>query len=253
MSTGWLVNTLLGTVLLPPLNLLLLCASGFALRSRWPRAGLALSLVSLMLLALLGMRPIAGLLISPLEHASQPLSLPYQGEAQAIVVLGGGRRRNAPEYGGMDVVNAATLQRLRYAAVLQRSTGLPLLVTGGRPDGAAIPEAEIMARSLREDFGVTVRWQENAANNTADNAQYAAAILRQQNIKHVLLVTDAIHMPRALQAFSKTGLQVTVAPTGYLAVGSMQPADYLPRAHWLTYSSYALHEWIGRVWYWLRY
>ncbi len=48
------------------------------------------------------------------------------------MVLGGGRYRDAPEYGN-DTVGEYTLVRLRYAAKLHRETGFPLLVTGGRP------------------------------------------------------------------------------------------------------------------------
>ncbi len=252
MSTGWLVNTLLGAVLLPPLNLLLLCALGFALRWRWPRTGLAVSLGALVLLALLSTRPVASLLACPLEQHSAPLLLPYRGDAQAIVVLGGGRLGNAPEYAGADTPNPATLRRLRYAATLHRATGLPLLVTGGSPEGAPASEAQIMARSLREDFGVTVRWEEGESDNTADNAAHSAAILRQHGIVHMLLVTDAIHMPRALQVFDRTGLRITPAPTSFLTADHVLPADYVPRARWLAQSSYALHEWIGMGWYRLR-
>ena len=51
--------------------------------------------------------------------------------AKAVVILGGGVRRNAPEYGG-DTLATLTLERVRYGARVARLTGLPVLVSGGR-------------------------------------------------------------------------------------------------------------------------
>jgi len=53
------------------------------------------------------------------------------GKADAIVILGGGVRSQAPEYGGKPNLNAAELERLRHGARLHRATGRPILVTGG--------------------------------------------------------------------------------------------------------------------------
>lgn len=252
MSTGWLINTLFGALLLPPLNMLLLCAVGLALRKRWPRAGIWLALASLCILALLSTRPGALLFVQPLEQRHPALALPYQGKAQAIVVLGGGRLANAPEFADRDSPGNATLRRLRYAASLQRATGLPLLVTGGSPEGAHEAEAAIMARVLHDEFGVPVRWEEGASDNTADNARLTAQLLAREGIRDVLLVTDAMHMPRAVAIFGRTSLRVTPAPTAFVSTAPALPADYVPRAQWLLQSSYAMHEWVGIFWYWLR-
>ena len=51
-------------------------------------------------------------------------------DAEAIVILGGGTRRNAPEYGG-DTLGRLTLERVRYGAQVAKLTALPVLVTGG--------------------------------------------------------------------------------------------------------------------------
>ena len=61
--------------------------------------------------------------------------------AGAIVVLGGGRYDEAPEYGD-DTISLAGLRRVRYAAVLQRRTGLPVLVSGGSVYAEPLPESE---------------------------------------------------------------------------------------------------------------
>jgi uncharacterized SAM-binding protein YcdF (DUF218 family) len=249
MSSAWLLTNAFSALLLPPMNLLILCAIGILMRRRWPRAGTPFALLSLALLALLSTTAGARLLIRPLEAMAPALISPSAAGAQAIVVLGGGRRRDAPEYEGQDVPRATVLARLRYAARLHRQTGLPMLVTGGSPEINADSEAELMARVLRDDFRAPARWVEGDSDNTAQNAQYSAAILRQAGISHILLVTDALHTPRAERVFTRAGLTVTAAPTSYLGRGALIAADFLPGGGALRDSHYAMHEWIGLLWY----
>lgn len=253
MSSAWLLVNAVSALLLPPLNLLLLCAVGVLLHRRWPRLGASVALLSLAVL--LGLSTHAGvrLLARPLENRIPALDLAQAADAQAIVVLGGGRRRNAPEYGDQDVPRPNVLARLRYAARLQRQTGLPVLVSGGRPEGAAESEAALMARVLREDFQAGVRWMEEESDNTAQNARFSAALLQQARMTRVLLVTDALHMPRSQQIFEQAGLEVRAAPTNYIGQGALHPADFIPNAGALRDSHYALHEWIGLFWYRIAY
>jgi uncharacterized SAM-binding protein YcdF (DUF218 family) len=253
MSSAWLLVNAVSALLLPPLNLLLLCAAGVLLRRRWPRLGGSVALLSLALLIGLSTHAGVRLLARPLENRVPALDLAQATDAQAIVVLGGGRRRQAPEYGNQDVPHPNVLARLRYAARLQRQTGLPMLVSGGRPGGAAESEAVLMERVLREDFQAKVRWTESESDNTAENAIYSAALLRQSKMTHVLLVTDALHMPRSQQIFEQAGLAVTAAPTNYIGQGALHPADFIPNAGALRDSHYALHEWIGLLWYRMAY
>lgn len=251
MSISWIINSTASAILLPPFNLVLLCALGLWLRRRWLRGGMLLSVVSLLLLVLLSTRMGATLLIAPLEAWNPPLRSVQATDAQAIVVLGGGRIADAPEYGGEDVLSAATLQRASYAVRLQRETGLPILASGGRPDGSRESEAAIIARTLRT-FSVPVKWLEEDSNNTAENAQFSARMLRAEGITHILLVTDALHMQRAKRIFGEVGLDVVAAPTIFYTTARWTPDDFLPKAVWLQRSSYAMHEWIGLVWYQLR-
>lgn len=252
MNTAWLVNVTLGALLLPPLNLILLCALGLYMRRRWPRLGLVLSIMALFVLAIFSTRFGASLFVAPLEKLNPPLQSLNATGAQAIVVLGGGRISNAPEYSGQDIPSSPTLQRLRYAAKLQRATHLPILVTGGRPDGAEVSEAAIMARVLKEEFSVPVQWLEEESNNTAENAQLSVRKLREAGVHKILLVTDAMHMERAKRSFTQVGLEVVPAPTIFRSTSRVTPVDFLPSSQWLQQTSYAMHEWLGMAWYSLR-
>jgi uncharacterized SAM-binding protein YcdF (DUF218 family) len=143
--------------------------------------------------------------------------------------------------------------RLRAAARLQRQTHLPVLVTGGAPDGQGESEAVLMARSLKDDFGVEARWVEGDSINTYQNASLSAQLLRKENIQQILLVTDAIHIPRARLAFEHAGLRVAPVPSQFVASDDFQLARFITNAQSLKNSYYAIHEWLGLLVYRLRY
>jgi uncharacterized SAM-binding protein YcdF (DUF218 family) len=249
VSITWLITNLLAALFLPPLNGLLLIVAGWW----WWRRRLALARILVgsgaLLLWLLAMPAVGDAMMRTLE--GEPLTPEMLQQAEAIVVLGGGRHRAAPEYGG-DTAGRQTLLRLRYAARLQRASGLPLLVTGGQPDGGALSEAETMRQAFIEDFGLppeTIRWVENASRNTQENARYTAHLLNAEGIKRIVLVTDAVHMPRALRSFAASGLTLLPAPTDFQRE-PLTPLDFLPTGY--RESRYAMHEWIGQLWYRLR-
>lgn len=252
MSVSVIATNVVSALLLPPLNLVLVCTVGLLLRRRWPRTGLTLIGSALVALVVFSTPAGALLFVAPLEQRTAPIASARDTGAQAIVVLSGGRLANAPEYGGKDIPSFTTLARLRYAAKLHRETGLPLLVTGGAPDGSTEAEAVGMARTLQEDFAVPVKWVEEKSDNTAENAAFSADILKQAGVRRILLVTDAMHMPRSQAIFEKTGLEIVAAPTILLSRASLKPLHFVPSGEGLHRTHYAIHEWIGIAWYSLR-
>jgi uncharacterized SAM-binding protein YcdF (DUF218 family) len=246
MSISWLFTNLLAAVLLPPLNGLLVICAGVLIWRRFPRLARGCVVAGVALLWLLALPVVGNALLRTLEGA--PVTATELKQAQAIVVLGGGRYRDAAEYGG-DTVGEATLLRLRYAAKLQRETGLPILVSGGKPEGGQLSEAETMRHALMQDFGVPVRWIEDASDNTHENAAHSARMLKADGVQRILLVTHAWHMPRAASSFSWTGLTVIPAPTDFHRQ-AITTLDWLPRDYGR--SRHAIHEWIGLAWYRIR-
>ena len=247
----WIIKNLIASMFLPPFNFFLLGAAGFFLLKRKPGLGKSLLAISLALLYLLSTPFIANSLMGRLEKNIAPVTLAQARSAQAIIILGGGVYHDAPEYGA-DTVNALTLARVEYGAYLHQQTGLPILVTGGSPEQSK-PEAYLMQQSLQRDFKVPVRWLEDRAYNTAQNAEFSAALLHPAKINKVLVVSHAWHLPRALIEFEKHGLQVIPAPTRFGAVKNPKHGpdvfDFIPQARALLKSHYALHEMIGIAWY----
>lgn len=247
---SWFLTNLIGTVLLPPLSLLLIAALGLWLWNRYPSFARILLATSSGLLWLLSTPYFAEALLHGLE--GKPfVNDTRRPQADAIVVLGGGTYFHAPEYGG-DTSNRETLERLRYAAKLYRETLKPILVTGGTPLGNSLAEAEQMKQVLEHEFNVPVQWTEGASDNTLENARLCRQLLKQTGINRIYLVTHASHMPRAERAFQAAGFQVVPAPTGYTTRYRTDLLAFIPNAYALRDSRVFLHELIGMLWYQLK-
>lgn len=173
--------------------------------------------------------------------------------ADAIVVLGSGRERGDPAWGA-DQPTGIGLERQRYAARLAKASGLPVLTSGGLHYGTPPSEARLMADSMLDDFGVTVRWQEGLSRTTWENAQMSASMLLPQGIKRVVVVTQAAHMPRAVWSFQKAGFEVVPAPVGFLGGDNARPlGGWMPEFKSIWQSGQLMNEAVGQVGYSLFY
>ncbi len=86
---------------------------------------------------------------------------------------------------------------------------------------------------------------------TADQARIIA---RMAGRKTVILVTSAIHLPRAMRLFEKQGLHPIPAPCAYesLKPVKLRPSMFFPNTGALTGAAIAIHEYLGLGWIWLR-
>ncbi len=226
-------------LVLPPAGPLLLALAGLAIALRRPRAGWLIATLGVVTLTLLSL-PAVGVMLVRLLDDSPPLDLARARDAQAIVILAGGARRYAPEYGGANM-GTITLERVRYGARLARATGLPVLVSGG-PVKAAPPEALLMRNALVQEFGVPVRWIETRSRNTHENALRSAEMLRASGVSRVILVGHSFDFPRARNEFVAAGMEVIVAPIGIPPDTLTDVADFIPNPRGLQRSNYALYE-----------
>lgn len=243
---SWFLTRLVEQLLFPPFILLALAGLGLLLAARGKRLGLPLAALSLALLYAAATPLLGRSLVQSLETVPA-LAMPLPS-AQAVVILGSGVYPEAPEYGG-DSLAGGALERLRYGAYLHRLTGKPVLVAGGAPAGSSRPEAELMKEVLEREFAVPVAWAESASANTRENAEFAWRILEPQGITRVYLVSHALHMARAAEAFRRAGFEVVPAPTMFSREGRFTVLDLLPQGRGLMLTTVALHEWLGRLWY----
>lgn len=233
------VKGVLKSLVLPPTGPLLLALAGLALHRRTARLGAALAWTGVLSLLALSLPVVAALLMQGLD-LPPPFDRARAADAQAVVILGGGTRRDAPEFGG-DTLNTLTLERVRYGARVARQTGLPVMVSGGSV-GCGEPEADLMREALQREFGVAVRWVENRSRTTRENAQYSAALLHKAGIGRVILVAHAFDMRRAGAEFAAAGIATVPAATGLPSREPARAGDYLPGIGGLEASYYALYE-----------
>jgi len=134
--------------------------------------------------------------------------------AQAMVDLGGGIE--VPQTGRTDLNQAA--DRMWHAANLYKAGKAPVLILSGGLASAqgTMTEAASMQLFLR-DLGVpdAAMLLEERSVNTRENAQYTARMLSERGIPSVVLVTSALHMPRAVRLFEAQGVQVIPAATDH--------------------------------------
>ena len=246
------MNELSFSPLMPPMCLLIVIPVGALIAFRWRRAGLAIVLISSLLLYALCTPFTSTRLLVEAESQAVP-AVGTLSDAQAIVVLSGDVYHGA--LGGVpDDVGLLTLDRLRLAASLYRVHNLPILVTGGREPNTAESLGQLMAEVLEHDYGIRPTWIEDRAENTFQNAIFSAAILRANKISRVIVVSQAWHLPRALWAFAKAGITAAPAPAERTYIDKrLEWSDFLPDYGSFARSFYALHELLGLAYYWFHY
>ena len=235
--------------MLPPAGPLLLAGLGLGLIVARRRAGLTLVFSGLAAAWLLSCHAVAVGLSLALLPAYAPLSVADLKilNAQAIVVLGGGVQRTAPEYGSPQP-NAGTAARVRYGIHLARASGLPLAFAGGvgwanagYESASEAPPAALFAN----ESGATLRWLDGQSRNTAENASRIRALVQPEGITRIALVTHAWHMPRSQRLFEAAGFTVLPAPMGYIVPNARALLEWLPSSEGLMASRQVLREWLA--------
>jgi len=226
---------------------------------RWVPYPVALALIVL-LLATNGW--VSNSLVRSLEWQHlPPTEIP---RADAIVVLGGAMKSKIDPRPMVDVAESG--DRVIYAAQLYQEQKAPVVIpTGGRISwlGGGFSEATDMAQLLQL-MGVpeSAIIEEPNALNTYENAVYVKEILAEKGMKRVLLVTSAMHMPRALKIFQHREIDTIAAPTDFLV--SQQEVEgpsssiqafilsSLPDADRIAKTTKAIKEYIGTTVYRLK-
>jgi len=219
--------------------------------------------LSLLILILGGNRWVAMSLVRSLEWRYLPSKDIPTGEA--IVVLGGGTY--SADYPRPTVEVNGAGDRIFYTLWLyQHEAADHILLSSGNIDwlNADNQPAEDMA-TLLEMMGVPAEalWLEKKSLNTYQNALYSQPILESRNIKRIILVTSAIHMPRSVRLFEKQGFEVIPAPTDFTVTQSnweqlIHPrletllVNLIPSADNLLLTSKAMKEYLGILVYSLR-
>jgi len=232
-----------------PLNVSLFAAlAALALyQLKRTRVGAALLIAAVAWLWLWSMPVFGGWVRCQLEQVYPAVPIEKMESADAIVVLGGGTESPFPPRLYPEVTAAG--DRMLHAARLYKAGKAPLIIASGgagfRMPRAMDPEAEAI-QSILEDLGVpkSAVLIEKASRDTHENALFTKRIADERGFKKILLVTSALHMPRALEEFRAVCPETYPAAADFEIIfgGELTVFDWLPDVRALEGSSRAFKE-----------
>jgi uncharacterized SAM-binding protein YcdF (DUF218 family) len=219
------------------------------------KRGAALLLLGLhvLLLCLCSTPVVSDYLVAKWERRFAPVKAGESVSADAAIVLGGAVEGPLPPRVEENLGEGAD-RLLRASRLYRRGKVARIIVSGGNIPwrGTTLSEAEVM-KNLLVEWGVPADAVsvEDKSRNTRENAVNARRMLAAGKIESALLVTSALHMPRAMAVFRRAGVPVVASPTDYLAVdrGPREIMDYLPDAGALRNTTALLREVAGMLYY----
>jgi uncharacterized SAM-binding protein YcdF (DUF218 family) len=249
---GFVLSKIVETILSPSNVIALLGLLGLAaLISRRRRFGVALLVLSTVLLATVGWSPLGPLLLQNLEDRFPIPSLPP--EIAGIVMLGGAVDTHVTEDRGSVAVNDNGERITALVSLASRYPSARIILSGGAGHlliAHPLTESEVGRRFLI-DLGVPAERieMEEMSRTTFENAAESLAIAKPKSGETWLLVTSAYNMPRAVASFRAVGFEVVPYPVDYRT----RPADLRrPVATivgGLELTDIAVHEWLGLLGY----
>lgn len=230
----YLLSKLFTYLFLPPgiFIIALFVASWYVRKFKWLFFSLGV------IFYLLSIKPIANLLLTPLESFKS-----NNIKADSVVVLAGGSN-----YNGIIKAYPDAFKREFYAFYLAKNKNLPLVFTGGGKG------KQSEADSAKGDFKLLEKlsnsklpiYYEDKSLNTKQNAQFTAKLFKKLKLpKNIYLVTSAYHMKRAIIYFKKVGFKISPKPIGFKVEDSYNFYAYLPNMINFENSYKAIHEYIG--------
>lgn len=202
------LHTLLVSLTYPPgLSVALLLLALVALVFRHPRAAALMAVAAVSWSVVWSIPVVSDWLRQSLEDRHPVVAEAALPKADAIVVLGGGayewtiRTSDNPD----DLVNS----RLAAGARAWRAGRAPVVILSGGRGRPGHTEAQNMAKAMAR-FGIpaSALLLEQHSRDTRDNAAFTAQLVRAHGMQRVLLVTSALHMPRASLLFRDAGVDV---------------------------------------------
>jgi uncharacterized SAM-binding protein YcdF (DUF218 family) len=230
-----------------PLGFCILLGSiGLLLRKRW------ITWSAFALLWGFSTHPIASWLVTSLESRYPALEVTGCPQADAVVVLSGMLRGS---------VTSATewkreVDRFERGVELVAGGRAPkLLFTRGVswPDVGREPEGLRLAREAAK-HGIPagkIELTDDPVLETSGEVRSIRRTMEKHGWHRIILVTSAIHMPRAMWLVKKEHIDAIPFPADFEAEshGTLDLGSFLPQAKLLEESEGAIREWIGLAYY----
>ncbi|WP_019027546.1 ElyC/SanA/YdcF family protein [Colwellia piezophila] len=240
------------TVLIMPINIvLLLLIFALIVHSKKPKQSFKCLVTAIVILFISAFPPFSDTVMTAIENDYPPY-VQTDEAVDYIVVLGCDHNTND----ALPVTSqlaTCSLQRMIEALRIYQLHPEARIITSGYGGHNPISNAETVKQSLIL-LGVPAQKiiTENFPQDTEEEAELIAP--RVQGT-HMVLVTNADHMRRAINYFQAQGIYPIAAPTGYWVkdlAGNKSWAYYLPDSKKLQQSTIAWYESLGLIVQWFK-
>ena len=176
--------------------------------------------------------------------------LPSKKESVNILVLGGGHT-NDKRLPANSQLGGSSLARLTEGIRIHRLFPGSTLITSGYAGKSNDKPNAIVSANAAMLLGVdsaNIKRQETPENTGQEALTYKQMF---GDSASLVLVTSAIHIPRAMYLFRKAGLKPIAAPADFL-VKNEKKEDFffwVPSSMNIKKMESAIHEYVGLLWY----
>jgi uncharacterized SAM-binding protein YcdF (DUF218 family) len=139
-------------------------------------------------------------------------------------------------------MNASAAYRVLMALELARERPDLRFVVSGEHHSALVMAEALRKLGIADDHLIV-------DDSSSSTAQSMASMARRVPARRIFLVTSAGHLPRALAAADRHGIESIPVPTDYQMPRDWKQADWMPTPGSLYVSDLAIREYLGRAWY----
>jgi uncharacterized SAM-binding protein YcdF (DUF218 family) len=240
------------TVFIMPINVvIILLLIALFLHKNKPKQSIKCLAGALVILVLFAFPPLSDSVMSSIENDFPPY-VKKDNTIDYIVVLGCWHENNDSLPVTSQLANCS-LQRMVEALRIYQLHPEARIITSGYAGTNPLSNAETVKQSLVL-LGVPAQKiiSEHYPKDTEEEAQLIAPRVLGTE---VVLITNADHMPRAVNYFQSQGVYPTAAPTGYWVKnpnGNKSWSYYMPSAKKLSQSTVAWYENLGLIVQWFK-
>ncbi len=223
-------------------TLLLIFAAFYFLFKKRHRA-LAYTLVSLFFyIFLLAYPPFSNMLVAPLEERYPAYR--YDANISYVHVLGNANTDDLSQPHSSLLSDSGLKRVVEGVVIYKRQPGVKLLFSGYE-GSSQLPNA-LANKTVAVELGVDPEdiMTDPKARDTKEETLFAKSIVGEQRF---VLVTSAMHMPRAMMLFEAAGLHPIAAPCDF-EKEQITTLFRTPSWHYLENSQKAIHEYLGILW-----
>ena len=247
----FVLKKIISAFIMPLSIIILLLLIALFYHKRQPKLSYKSLLIATLLLIVSAFPPLSDQIMLMLEDDYSPF-VKTEESVDYIVVLGCYHTDNS-ELPATIQLESCALQRLVEAIRIYRMYPNATIITSGNSFAQGSSHAQTV-KNAAISLGVPADKivTENFPKDTEEEAELIAPRVQGS---HVVLVTNADHMPRAMQYFKQQGITAIAAPASYMVKKSAYPVGwqyFIPKSSALAQTTVAWYETLGRAWQWLK-